>query len=263
MSEREYPNAPVVLVAVEIRHPVADPLRKSDQADLKRHLATWCPLSMPARNLTMTATAAGVQQEEQIWPRFVSRDKTTAVTYRHNAISVETLRYRNYEAVRALTRAAIEGRQQISPVDGVERIGMRYINEVRVPELRPPQQWSEWVSSSLTGPATIAPPEGLALSSWQGATVFGDPARSGAMVRHGAFEGYAVDPGGELNRTTPPPGPFFLIDIDAYWNPADQTPDLKPDSTIEQLDELNATVKGLFEGLITDRLRDEVLRYER
>lgn len=264
MSERRaYPNAPVVLVAIEIRHPVAEELSKRSLMALKRHVASRCPLAIPASGVSITATASGIQQVPYTWPRYVSRDKATAVTFRDGAIVVETMRYGQYETLRDLVQMAVEGRQQFAPVDGVERIGMRYINEVRVPELRSLADWLEWVAPSLSGPASIAQPDEQELSAWQGVTVFGSQDASGSIVRHGAYEGYAVSPSGDLNRPTPPPGPFFLIDIDSYWVPEGETPDLKPDNAMTHLDDLNLAAKGLFEGLITDRLRNEVLRVER
>lgn len=261
MSDREvYPNAPVALVAIEVRHPPAEPLPKAAAAALKRSLATEFPLSMPATTVTLTASAGGMTQEAQKWPRYVNRDKTSSVTFREDALVVETTRYERYDHLRELAALAVEIRQRIAPVDGVDRIGMRYVNEVRVPELQSPSDWALWVAPALAGPATLGPPLGPSVNTWQGVAVFGDPVGVGTTVRHGSFEGYAVNPAGDLRRPTPPPGPFFLIDIDSYWTPVDETPKLERDSMLTHLDGLNSSVKALFEGLITDRLRNEVLR---
>jgi hypothetical protein len=45
MTSREvYPNAPVVLVALELRHPIADALSRAAQTKAKRLLARELPL---------------------------------------------------------------------------------------------------------------------------------------------------------------------------------------------------------------------------
>ncbi|MFF2816343.1 TIGR04255 family protein [Kitasatospora cineracea] len=261
MSDREvYPNAPVVLVAIEVRHPTAEPLAKAAIADLKRSLAREFPLYMPATTLTFTVSPTGMAQDPQTAPRYVSRDKTASVTFREDAIVVETTRYEHYERLREMAALAVDVRQRVAPVDGVERIGLRYINEVRVPELRSSADWAEWVAPALAGPTALDPPTGLDLNTWQGTAIFGDPTGSGAAVRHGSFEGYAVNPGGDLKRPAPAPGPFFLIDIDSYWTAQGETPNVEQEELLTCLDGLNSYVKVLFEGLITDRLRNEVLR---
>jgi uncharacterized protein (TIGR04255 family) len=264
MSDRKlYPNAPVVLAVIEVRHSAAEPLSQPAIADLKRHLAKLCPLFVPATSVTLTASTGGMQQEARTWPRYMSRDKSSAVTFRDTAIVVETTRYERYEMLRELAMLGIEGRQRVAPVDGVERVGMRYINEIRVPELKSAADWAEWVAPTLAGPAVIPPPADTEVSAWQGLTVFGGPNGSGLTLRHGPFEGYAVDPGGDLKRPTPTPGPFFLIDLDSYWAPLEEMPDLELDSAMGRLDGLNQSITDLFENMITDRLRDEVLRRAR
>jgi uncharacterized protein (TIGR04255 family) len=80
------------------------------------------------------------------------------------------------------------------------------------------------------------------------------------IVRYGPREGFAVAPGGPLQRTTPPPGAFFLLDIDSFWLPTGDVPEFTVDMIVELCVDLHKPVSGLFERLITERLREEVLR---
>ena len=80
------------------------------------------------------------------------------------------------------------------------------------------------------------------------------------MLRYGAWEGFAVDPGGDLKRSSATPGPFFLMDIDSFWIPIGGVPEFDVKALLTICDELHTPVGRLFERLITDRLREEILR---
>ena len=69
-----------------------------------------------------------------------------------------------------------------------------------------------------------------------------------------------MDPAGDLKRSTPAPGPYFLLDIDSFWTPSDDVPVFDEDKIVSVCDDLHSPVRDMFEGLITERLRQEVLR---
>lgn len=64
----------------------------------------------------------------------------------------------------------------------------------------------------------------------------------------------------DLRRPLPPPGPLFKLDIDSFWQAADEVPEFDVDLILRQADALHEPVRGVFESVITDRLREEVLR---
>jgi uncharacterized protein (TIGR04255 family) len=304
VSDREvYPNAPIVLVAAEVRHPAADPLSPAQQAVLKRTLAEHLPLSNPA-TMTNVTTLGGAPptMQQSVSPRFTSRDRTTSVTFHAGALVVETTRYGQFERLMELLTLAVDARLSLGGLDGLERVGLRYIDEIRVPESSeagsadaaslgvgsgPGVEWAEWVAASLLGPAPVAASLGLRASQWQGITVFGPPetvpdtltapgpvdmlpnsswtfeGEDSLVLRYGLANGYAVDPGGELKRSVPPPGPFFLLDIDSSWTSAPEVPPMDRDELVRIAARLHTPVRDLFEALITDRLREEILRHAR
>lgn len=57
-----------------------------------------------------------------------------------------------------------------------------------------------------------------------------------------------------------PPGPLFKLDIDSFWHAADEVPEFGVDLILNQADALHEPVRYVFESLITDRFREEVLR---
>jgi uncharacterized protein (TIGR04255 family) len=229
---------------------------------MKRLLASNFPLPQPLQNTRIVATA-GVQptlQQEMI-PRFSTRDQTTAVTFGPQALAVETTTYSSFERFVELVRVSVDARQKVAPVDGLTRLGLRYIDEIRVPDVcNGVVGWREWVNEDLLGAAQIGSSLGLTAGQSQGVTVFDRGQNRQITFQYGSREGFAVFPGGPLQRSTPPPGPFFLLDIDSYWMAAGEVPEFIVESIISKCQDLHEPVSQLFENLITERLRKEVLR---
>lgn len=253
-----YPKTALALVVAELRHPQALPLTDSARAQLKTRLAPLFPLAKPVQMMTMIPGQPAVSTGA----RFMTRDRTSSVTFRDDVIVVETTKYERRRVLRDMLREAVLARQEAAPVDGVERLGIRYVNEVRVPGVEFPRDWADWIAPALTSPLSLSTADGLETSAWQGVTVLGSP-QSGIVVRHGVFDGYAVNPVGDLQRAAPPPGPFFLIDLDCYWTPDGETPPLDWDLVKPHFDQASCAAYELFEQLITEKLREEVFRNER
>ncbi len=225
MGQRKiYSNAPLALTVVELRHTATPPLSEADQAVLKKLLADTFPLARPAARALNVTLAPGVAPttEQTFDPRYMTRDTTTAVTFRADAIAVETTTYKRRSVLREILHRAVDARQHVAPADGIARLGIRYINEIRA-DIEGPADWSKWISPALTSVSGLRVDEGSHTQAWQGMASFGDQQR-GIVLRHGNLDGYAVAPGGELRRPTPPPGPFYLLDLDSYWVPANEMP---------------------------------------
>jgi uncharacterized protein (TIGR04255 family) len=264
MSDRElYPNAAVVLVALELRHPTAEPLSRAAQVRIKQLLGKRLPLPRTATMTNIQATLGAIQPEvtTEAAPQYVSRDRTMAVTFRSGSVIVETTRYVRYERFREVVALAVEARQAIEPVAGIERLGLRYINEIRVPDVGDTlASWEPWVDPTLLGPVSVVERLDFNAAQLQGIMLLDGNSGKATILRYGPRVGYAVDPEGSLKRPAPPPGPFFLLDIDSFWTPSDDIPELDPKEVLTLGDELHEPVRTLFENLITERLREEVLR---
>lgn len=261
MSDYEvYPNAPVVLVAMEVRHPAAEELRPAERRELKRALATRVPIARSGQSIDFTVNVGGGDQSAKFeeFPRFVSRDNTLSVSYRREAIVVESSRYVGWEDFRRLTELAFEAIQLVAPIDGVERVGLRYIDEIRVPEAVP--DWAQWVDGALLGPTSFSDVVMLPLTQWHDTVIYGTQPGFAVVLRYGPRDGFAVDPSGPLRRNIVSPGPFFLVDIDSFWIPSDGTPEFNVLEVLGCADKLHQPVRALFEDMITDRFREEVLR---
>lgn len=268
-STHKYSNAPLVYVIVQVTHPVAPPITNHEESALKRALSEHVPLatSETVTHMEVTgsldgATPPNTEVRNERILRFKSRDRRTSVTYASNAVTVETTRYDTWQQLRELASLSLAARMDVAPVDGVERIGLRYIDELRVPDAVDPL-WREWVDPQLAPPALEVSP-GILHPHQQQSVVQYRTDQPGIFVvlRYGAANGPSAVQGLPIDRPTPPPsGPFFLIDTDASWTPlpGEEVPPLTPDSVLSTADALHDYVKELFEASLTDRLRTEVL----
>jgi uncharacterized protein (TIGR04255 family) len=258
-----YPNAPLALAAVEVRHPESDePLTSEQLKVLSKRLTPNWPIKKPGQDISIQVVngVPGPQVVEK-YMRFFSRDYTSSVAVKDAAISLETTKYPGWKDFQALIKIILEARHEASPLIGCERIGLRYLDEIRVPG-EAPIDWKPWIDASLLGPV-LKDPIGLTLNEWQALFVYGPSNGHSVVLRYGPREGYAVDPSAALKRINAPKpgGHFFLLDFDSFWQPTDELPEFHPDEIVERCDYLHAPMRTLFDGLTTDKLRKEVFEH--
>lgn len=254
-------------MAVEVRHSLCQPLEHKQVAQMSAEVTRLLPLPSELNEISLTIQASSgdhpvQQQVTATFPRWTSRDKRTALTMRPDSLVIETTSYGSYERVRELLDVSLQLRQSVEVPGGVERIGLRYIDEIRVPltDGIDVPDWKEWVDATLLGPSQVGGDLGLVPAVNEGAIVFSYGASSALVLRYGGQSDYVVPSTPELRRPLPPPGPLFKLDIDSFWQAGDVVPKFEPSRILEHADSLHRPVRGVFEGLITDRLREEVLR---
>jgi uncharacterized protein (TIGR04255 family) len=263
-----YPNAPLEFVACEVRFPYAPSLTGEDTvARLHRAFAGWLPVIEHGvrGDVTFVLNPAGVLNLAPGPPmrqvRFLSRDRTLSVLVAPNLVSVETTQYGRFEAfkdnvIQTLTALA----QAEPPPAGLARIGLRYIDEVRVPgidEVSGP--WTRYIDERLAGPVTLRL-DGASPVLLQGTLQFDLGEGRQVVMRYGAMKGQSVRDAPLRRRAVKGPGAYFLIDIDSFWEARDPMPEFSIDAALAICDILHRPVRELFEAAVTDRLRDEVLR---
>jgi uncharacterized protein (TIGR04255 family) len=257
-DHKVYRNPPIAMVAVEIRHSGTDPMTEAGYEAIRQRLRERWPIQLPAQDIAVDFGGTGPSPIVIEYRRFATRDKRTAIVIRPGATTVETVDYKGWDDLRLTLRAALDARAEVSEPSGYERVGLRYIDEVRVPDDEGVANWGAWVHHSLLG----AQPDNYAdlqPSNWQGMSTFGPTDGKTLVLRYGPRTGFAVDPDGSLKRPNSPAGPFFLLDIDNFWALSDSIPEFDPGELMDRCDKLHAPIRELFEGLITDKLRKEVL----
>ncbi len=267
-ANKKYPNAPVALTVMEVKHPQSDYLSRGDLAGIKQKLEHIAPLQK-AEDVTQLqmivnpgANPFSGSSRSMTVHRFSTRDKKTSITYSSESFVVETTDYVNWTWFCDLVRTAASVRQDVAPVDGVERIGLRYIDEIRVP-VADQIDWRLWVAPSLLAPTFDGVTPALVPLQQQAVVQYGTGQKEDTLtLRYGAVNGPpAVTVGPNLVRANPPaPGPYFLLDTDSAWTLAagSPVPELSVDFVLETANRLHSPAEGLFEALITDRARTEV-----
>nr|MBM4732587.1 TIGR04255 family protein [Prescottella equi] len=256
-----YENAPIALVLLEVRHPEAEVPTGATLAALKHALGATHPVQRTEQGIELNLQTG--ERTPVVAHKLIARDLHSAISFREDAMVIETTDYRGWDWFRGIAKDLLVARQDITPVDGFERIGLRYIDEVRVPSSSP-VDWSEWVSASLLGPNEALASLGLRSEQQQGVVQYTteDPGVS-FTLRYGASRGSVIRSAPNLVRPIEPSDTeeFFLIDTDGAWSdPKGAVPEFDLGTVLETCDRLHAPIRELFEMLITEKLRSEVLR---
>jgi uncharacterized protein (TIGR04255 family) len=269
-TDREvYPNAPLQLVAAEWRYPMSPRLASSDAlAGLHSLLGDTLPVPEPIAEQTVAFGGADMPPElsTRQFFRFTNKQKTLSASITPTATTVEATVYEHFEQFRELLERVVFALTSYSVPVGLERVGLRYIDEVRVPTItEPPGDWRRYIADELLAPPHLGVQAdgGLRPTSWRGLIEFDREEEFSLVLRYGAVAGFAVNPAGALHLPRGgETGPFFLVDVDSYWTPSEAIADFDPEILLKTFDTLHAPVSAVFEALITDDLRNEVLRKE-
>jgi uncharacterized protein (TIGR04255 family) len=258
-----FPNAPVELVAVEVRFPDSARLRQPETLDaLQLALEDILPIRQVEQTMMRAVPLGGQmvsQQHEQV-TLLLDRTSTTSATIRPTALTVETTHYDEFDAFREVVHRCMIALAKQRAAPGVERVGLRYVDEIRIPDpIEDVESWTGWVSDDLLAASRLGGPNPP--SMLQGTIQFETGERTNLVVRYATLTGTGVvDPTLLRRRHTYLAGPFLVLDFDSYWQrPPDRLDEFEPERIMTLLDKLHAPVGETFQRAITDRLR-EVLR---
>jgi uncharacterized protein (TIGR04255 family) len=262
-----YPNAPLALVVVEIRFASSSgdrALSMSLQRSIRDALGEdWVIETAKIQQLNVSLGPIG--PASQFTPpttmnRFTVRDRTMAIAITDGTLTIETTNYTHYPEFRETLEKAITTVSDSLQPDGITRIGMRYIDEIRIPDVTEANlgDWSRWLHPSLDAPCTKEmAAAGLMPLGWEGAAQYDTGVNQRLVIRYGSRSGFVVNPIGPLKRPHPPlPGPLFFFDFDSYWEP-EGIPEFDSPEVLERCDLLRQPIRVLFDLLTTDELLKE------
>jgi len=199
-------------------------------------LAGKLPRLLQEPQATLLLGPTGIQtQSSTVW-RLTTFDQTWSVLLAQDAVTIETTAYVDWPDFRARFIEAVEAVAKVVPISARERIGLRYVNEVRA-GVNP--NWAEFINSDLLG--------------WAG-----NPKLTHDLAHHIAEARYAVDEYlvifryGQVRPAIPSTDaapPFYLLDIDCSDNRAAP---FELDSTVETLDRFNEAIWRLFRWTLAD-----------
>jgi uncharacterized protein (TIGR04255 family) len=263
VNEHEvYPRAPVVVATVEVRHSETPSLTQPERRSVKEALSRWTPIQRSSKQVIVTGVVGAAGASDQAFeefPRYLSRDSMLSISFRKEAVVIEATRYDGWLEFKSIIEAAIEVRAQIGAPDALERVGIRYLNEVR-PEDGTLIDWTEWLDPAVLGPIGLAESVGLEAKQWQGQAIYGPSEGRSLVLRYAPGEGQAVETGQELVRAKFTPGPFMWIDIDSFWLHDATLPEFDTKEILAKCVDLHTPLRTLFERLITPKLREVIRR---
>jgi uncharacterized protein (TIGR04255 family) len=252
-----YANAPLELVAAEIRFPYTSRLRQQELLDsIATDLNDIAPIARPGQSLTVDFALTGGTVNQQTEPLFKLLDKESwlAITITPTALTVETTRYSEFDDFLRTVLTALEATLRYGNISVVERVGLRYIDEVRVPvAIEGFHDWEGWISPKLLNITSVNGEYPVVTS--QGAVQYAINDEMGLLFRFASLVGEGVVRREPLKRRTAPAiGPFFVIDSDGFWQPTTFR-DLDVQHVAEVLTQLHSPIGHTFQEAITDKLR--------
>jgi uncharacterized protein (TIGR04255 family) len=256
-----FPNPPLEYVAAEVRYPYAPRLRQQEVRDaILMELEDIFPILRPLLTVTGTIGGSVSQQIDQVTRAF-NRPNTAGVSVTASALIVDTTAYEEFPAFQAMVGQCVSALDKHASPAAIERVGLRYVNEVRVPAvIGDVRDWRGWISDTLVGAAATVPDRKAA--GLQGMIQYESGENRSLMLRFAAVPDGSVIGNEPLIRRNPGAnGPFFALDLDSFWQPpTGEPPEWSVDTITSALDQLHAPVGSAFQGAITDKLRDELLR---
>jgi uncharacterized protein (TIGR04255 family) len=259
------PNAPLAIAALELRFPEQPQAVGPQARRLMRDILR--PVLPLIENVTENTIEFGLgaptpQTSKRTFPKFVNRTRTSALVVNPSTMVLETTVYEGYEGFRALFEEAVTAVEAAIRPDGILRVGIRYIDEIRVPSITAlPGDWSGYIDRHFL--ATVDPElleqTGLTPELWQGFVRYSTGLDSALQVRYGPANGHAVNPAGPTRRVNaPPPGPYFLLDSDSFWEPNNEVPEFDVSTILDACDRLHPATRSIFNAVSEPKLVEEV-----
>lgn len=230
------------------------------QAEVWERLRERLPLTQPQQELQVTFGAPMLQAQQPL--RMLDRGRTHSVVIGAEVVVVENTSYRCFEDFCEILREVLSA-LPAPEIAGFTRIGLRYVNEIRLAGVTAVSDWEGLVSGSLLAAARLGD-EATGVRRLTGEAEFATSPEHSVLLRYGVIAGRVVNLEGPLRTRTSESTPAFLIDLDSYWEspPGQELPSFDIDAVIDTTSQLREPIHRLFEAAITERLR-ESFREER
>lgn len=259
--------APLAFVAAEVRVSytpalVADPT----VAALSSVLVA---LPVPQREQRQTLVIGSTPAPPEVAVRLTSRDVMTSLTITATSLTLETTSYQGVEAFSALFAECMRAVAGLVAPSAVERVGLRYVNELRVAEpIAILEQWRGYVCAEVLGAVLgagaaldSAGVKGTTASALQTVVAFELPGQRALTGRFVPLSGPPAIGSNPLRRPeVPADGPYFVVDLDAYWpsGPATGEP-FDPGELLSMVTALHAPIEAMFLWATTEQFRKDAL----
>lgn len=250
-------NSPLALVVAQVQFPAILSVQ-SDETLLARfqdQVRDKYPYLFLGQQFGFNVGPQGVEQLQQASSRvyqFADADRQWMVTLTANSIALETRSYTDYEDFSERLLRVVDSASEVYKIELRQRLGLRYVNEIRHADAQTPEDWVSFINPQLLGPLADTRLSSLISSSYQEASL--QLENGGLTLRHGHFaEGTTVAP--PPGDTPKEGGPFYLLDFDAY---DDVGRDLDDHTLDELLKSYNHTMFQLLHWGVQEELFDHL-----
>jgi uncharacterized protein (TIGR04255 family) len=263
---------PLIYVGVELRVPFSPRLESGDLAEhLVRSLPGNLVLRQENRGRFIQSAGEVTVVQEKGW-RLIDRESTNAFVVTPTSLTYETTRYPGFEVVLERIREFLVAIADFASPVGVERLGLRYVNEIRPgSQVTQFSEWGRWIQPEIIDTALGAtrafgsdPAASRSqLSALEQQLKFDLPNHRQLVLRMASLDGPGVIGNQPLKRwSNPAPGVFFVVDLDSFW-PRDLTPQIRDfdvDDICTLAGLLHDPVKDLFHWAVTEEYRSQTIR---
>lgn len=264
MPDEVYPRAPLQFVTFEVQYPMTPTLARPEGKEaVYDRLADQFPLLETLNSVQIQLNLGGdgpaqpmpiPQPGQEI--RMTNRHRTASVTVGASIVRIEQAAHVQFSDLRELIRETLDAVVAAARIHGLQRVTLRYVDEIQHPEVTSPADWAGLVHPGLVGPVALLNEHPVATD---GAVHFQVHSQHAVRLVYGAqpVGAFAVDPNGPLRVRPRPAGPFFKLDTESTWvAPPDEVPPLVVDEVLELADRLHDPVRDVFEASLTPALRD-------
>jgi uncharacterized protein (TIGR04255 family) len=246
-------NSPLALVVAQIRFPPVLSIQTDDRslARFQDLLRDRYPYLSIGQQIGINIGPQGVEPQEPSVGRiyqFTDADREWVVSLTVESVALEARSYIDFEDFSERFLRLMNTVKEVYRIQIRRRLGLRYINEIRHPDISAINDWVSLLRHELLGLAANSDFAPLIRSSLQELKF--DLPIGGLTMRHGYLtQGTTVAPlPGDVPKDE---GPFYLLDFDAF---DEQDRDLEVHTLDELLQSYNHTMFQLFRWLVQDRL---------
>lgn len=263
VSREIYPNAPLVMVMMEVRFSYLPELdEESARARVLRTVRDQMPILTKSQQVEVEFSPRGAKQQATplLEARSADRQITAEISSQRFGVTISGSAYRSFELSLRPLVARLAGAIQNEAQDlYVTRVGLRYLDEIRWPGTAPNDilGWSRLIQRDRLDPSGALVALGLnGLTTRAGVTVELDEHRQ-VTTNWGTFLGSSVV--GEdhpFASKSSVPTRMFVVDVDTSWNSSANPAAQNADTLMALLTDLHEPSRTMFESLITDEARD-------
>ncbi|WP_410644984.1 TIGR04255 family protein [Amycolatopsis sp. lyj-346] len=253
-----FAQSPLALVAAEIRFTDAARLRQQQTKDeVTIALEGRFPFAEPLHQTDFNLTSGASPQIQQRAGVVLKNTKSTeTLTIMSESVTYETTSYVSFDKLLESVVAACEALAASKVKPALQRVGLRYIDEVRVPnKITDVRQWSRWIDHHLVDHLAVGP-EGQTATMAQSVSTFDLGEGRGLNFRSAALNQGPIVVPQHLKREVQESGPFFVLDFDGFQDfTQGQLVPLNPGIVRETLSAVHVPCGTAFQRSITDEAR--------